>query len=106
MRVVCKSEGEITDAFARPRPRPNRPCGERRRLYAERLVAAGSAHIEAVMSDKLRDGRGRASWTWASANATWQRRSQRVVELEAPAQPVKPAVAKKIVDAASPWPRP
>ena len=40
-----------------------------------------------------------ASWRWASANARLQRRSQKIVEL-APSPNLKPALRKKIVDAA------
>src|SRR5437899_7988103 len=92
MRFV-KGEGEIADAFARATAEAKSAFGNGD-LYAERLVGR-ARHIEVQI---VGDGKG-GIMALGERECTLQRRSQKIVEL-APSPNLKPAVAKKIVDAA------
>jgi len=83
----------IADAFARASPEAKSAFGNGD-LYAERLVGR-ARHIEVQI---VGDGKG-GIVALGERECTLQRRSQKIVEL-APSPNLKPAVAKKIVDAA------
>src|SRR5580704_7820630 len=92
MRLI-KSEGEIADAFARATAEAKSAFGNGD-LYAERLVGR-ARHIEVQI---VGDGKG-GIVALGERECTLQRRSQKIVEL-APSPNLKPALRKKIVDAA------
>jgi acetyl/propionyl-CoA carboxylase alpha subunit/acetyl-CoA carboxylase carboxyltransferase component len=92
MRLI-KSEGEITDAFARASAEAKSAFGNGA-LYAERLVGR-ARHIEVQI---VGDGKG-GIVALGERECTLQRRSQKIVEL-APSPNLKPALRKKIVEAA------
>ena len=92
MRLI-KSEGEITDAFARATAEAKSAFGNGD-LYAERLVGR-ARHIEVQI---VGDGKG-GIVALGERECTLQRRSQKIVEL-APSPNLKPALRKKIIDAA------
>ncbi|MEA2845079.1 MAG: hypothetical protein QOG78_360 [Rhodospirillaceae bacterium] len=92
MRLI-KSEGEITDAFARASAEARSAFGNGD-LYAERLVGR-ARHIEVQI---VGDGKG-GIVALGERECTLQRRSQKIVEL-APSPNLKPALRKKIVEAA------
>jgi acetyl/propionyl-CoA carboxylase alpha subunit len=92
MRLI-KSEGEITDAFARATAEAKSAFGNGD-LYAERLVGR-ARHIEV---QAVGDGKG-GIVALGERECTLQRRSQKIVEL-APSPNLRPALRKKIVDAA------
>ncbi len=92
MRLI-KSEGEITDAFARATAEAKSAFGNGD-LYAERLVGR-ARHIEVQI---VGDGKG-GIVALGERECTLQRRSQKIVEL-APSPNLKPALRKKIVEAA------
>jgi len=91
MRLV-KSEGEIAEAFARASAEAQSAFGNGA-LYAERLVSK-ARHVEVQI---VGDGKGVAAL--GERECTLQRRSQKIVEL-APSPNLKPAMRKKVVDAA------
>jgi acetyl/propionyl-CoA carboxylase alpha subunit/acetyl-CoA carboxylase carboxyltransferase component len=93
MRLIT-SEGEITDAFARASAEAKSAFGNGD-LYAERLVGR-ARHIEVQI---VGDGKG-GIVALGERECTLQRRSQKIVEL-APSPNLKPALRKKIVDAAT-----
>src|SRR5882757_6161534 len=93
MRLI-KSEGEITDAFARATAEAKSAFGNGD-LYAEQLVGR-ARHIEVQI---VGDGKG-GIVSLGERECTLQRRSQKIVEL-APSPNLKPALRKKIVDAAA-----
>jgi acetyl/propionyl-CoA carboxylase alpha subunit/acetyl-CoA carboxylase carboxyltransferase component len=92
MRLI-KEEGEIADAFARASAEAKSAFGNGD-LYAERLVGR-ARHIEVQIAG---DGKG-GIVALGERECTLQRRSQKIVEL-APSPNLKPALRKKIVDAA------
>jgi len=92
MRLI-KSEGEIADAFARATAEAKSAFGNGD-LYAERLVGR-ARHIEVQI---VGDGKG-GIVALGERECTLQRRSQKIVELE-PSPNLKPALRKKIIDAA------
>jgi acetyl/propionyl-CoA carboxylase alpha subunit/acetyl-CoA carboxylase carboxyltransferase component len=92
MRLI-KSEGEITDAFVRASAEAKSAFGNGD-LYAERLVSR-ARHIEVQI---VGDGKG-GIVALGERECTLQRRSQKIVEL-APSPNLKPALRKKIVEAA------
>ena len=92
MRLV-RREGEIADAFARASAEAKSAFGNGA-LYAERLVNR-ARHIEIQI---VSDGKGGVA-ALGERECTLQRRSQKIVEL-APSPNLKPALRKKIVDAA------
>jgi acetyl/propionyl-CoA carboxylase alpha subunit/acetyl-CoA carboxylase carboxyltransferase component len=92
MRLI-RSEGEITDAFARAGAEAKSAFGNGD-LYAERLVGR-ARHIEVQI---VGDGKGGIA-ALGERECTLQRRSQKIVEV-APSPNLAPAVAKKIVAAA------
>ncbi len=92
MRLVTH-EGDIADAFARASAEAQAAFGNGT-LYAERLVRA-ARHIEVQI---VGDGKGGIA-ALGERECTLQRRSQKIVEL-APSPNLKPAMRKKIVDAA------
>ena len=92
MRLI-KAEGEITDAFARASAEAKSAFGNGD-LYAERLVGR-ARHIEVQI---VGDGKG-GIVALGERECTLQRRSQKIVEL-APSPNLKPALRKKIVEAA------
>ncbi len=92
MRLI-RSEGEIADAFARATAEAKSAFGNGD-LYAERLVGR-ARHIEVQI---VGDGRG-GIVALGERECTLQRRSQKIVEL-APSPNLKPALRKKIVEAA------
>jgi len=92
MRLI-KSEGEITDAFARASAEA-KSAFDNGDLYAERLVGR-ARHIEVQI---VGDGKG-GIVALGERECTLQRRNQKIVEL-APSPNPKPALRKKIVDAA------
>src|SRR5216684_4588495 len=92
MRLIT-SEGEITDAFARASAEAKSAFGNGD-LYAERLVGR-ARHIEVQI---VGDGKG-GIVALGERECTLQRRSQKIVEL-APSPNLKPALRKKIVEAA------
>jgi acetyl/propionyl-CoA carboxylase alpha subunit len=92
MRLI-KSEGEITDAFARATAEAKSAFGNGD-LYAEQLVGR-ARHIEVQI---VGDGKG-GIVALGERECTLQRRSQKIVEL-APSPNLKPALRKKIIDAA------
>ena len=91
MRLVTE-EGAIADAFARASAEAKAAFGNGA-LYAERLVRQ-ARHIEIQI---VGDGRGVVAL--GERECSLQRRSQKIVEL-APSPGLKPALRKKIVDAA------
>jgi acetyl/propionyl-CoA carboxylase alpha subunit len=91
MRLIVR--GEITDAFARASAEAKSAFGNGA-LYAERLVGR-ARHIEVQI---VGDGKG-GIVALGERECTLQRRSQKIVEL-APSPNLKPALRKKIVDAA------
>jgi len=92
MRLIGQ-EGEIADAFARATAEAKSAFGNGD-LYAERLVGH-ARHIEVQI---VGDGKGGIA-ALGERECTLQRRSQKIVEL-APSPNLKPALRKKIVDAA------
>ncbi len=92
MRLV-KAEAEIAEAFTRASAEALSAFGNGA-LYAERLVS-GARHIEIQI---VGDGKGGVV-ALGERECSLQRRSQKIVEM-APSPGLKPAVAKKIVDAA------
>ena len=92
MRLI-RSEGEITDAFARATAEAKSAFGNGD-LYVERLVGR-ARHIEVQI---VGDGKG-GIVALGERDCTLQRRSQKIVEL-APSPNLKPALRKKIIDAA------
>ena len=92
MRLI-KSEGEITDAFARAGAEAKSAFGNGD-LYAERLVGR-ARHIEVQI---VGDGKGGIA-ALGERECTLQRRSQKIVEV-APSPNLAPALRKKIVAAA------
>jgi acetyl/propionyl-CoA carboxylase alpha subunit/acetyl-CoA carboxylase carboxyltransferase component len=93
MRLVTH-EGDIADAFARASAEAQSAFGNGA-LYAERLVRQ-ARHIEVQI---VGDGKGGIA-ALGERECTLQRRSQKIVEL-APSPNLKPAMRKKIVDAAT-----
>ncbi|WP_428672305.1 carboxyl transferase domain-containing protein [Reyranella sp.] len=93
MRLVTQ-EGEIADAFERASAEARSAFGNGA-LYAERLVRQ-ARHIEVQI---VGDGKGGIA-ALGERECTLQRRSQKIVEL-APSPHLKPAMRKKIVDAAT-----
>ncbi len=92
MRLI-RSEGELTDAFARASAEAKSAFGNGD-LYAERLVGR-ARHIEVQI---VGDGKGGVV-ALGERECTLQRRSQKIVEL-APSPNLKAAIGKKIVAAA------
>jgi acetyl/propionyl-CoA carboxylase alpha subunit len=92
MRLIRK-EAEIADGFARASAEAKSAFGNGD-LYAERLVSQ-ARHVEIQI---VGDGKG-GIVALGERECTLQRRSQKIVEL-APSPGAKPALAKKIVDAA------
>ncbi len=92
MRLI-RSEGEITDAFARAGAEAKSAFGNGD-LYAERLVGR-ARHIEVQI---VGDGKG-GIVALGERECTLQRRSQKIVEV-APSPNLAPALRKKIVAAA------
>jgi acetyl/propionyl-CoA carboxylase alpha subunit/acetyl-CoA carboxylase carboxyltransferase component len=92
MRLI-KEEGEIADAFARASAEAKSAFGNGD-LYAERLVGR-ARHIEVQIAGDAKGG----IVALGERECTLQRRSQKIVEL-APSPNLKPALRKKIVDAA------
>ena len=92
MRLI-KSEGEIADAFARATAEAKSAFGNGD-LYVERLVGR-ARHIEVQI---VGDGKG-GIVALGERECSLQRRSQKIVEI-APSPNLKPALRKKIVDAA------
>ena len=92
MRLV-RTEAGIADAFTRASAEALSAFGNGA-LYAERLVS-GARHIEIQI---VGDGKGSVV-ALGERECSLQRRSQKIVEM-APSPGLKPAVAKKIVDAA------
>src|SRR5262249_3551344 len=90
---LVREEGEIADAFARATAEANAAFGNGA-LYAERL-AGRARHIEVQI---VGDGKGGIG-ALGERESTLQRRSQKIVEV-APSPGLKPALRKKIVDAA------
>ncbi|HZQ00684.1 MAG TPA: biotin carboxylase N-terminal domain-containing protein, partial [Reyranella sp.] len=90
---LIKNESEIREAFARASAEAKVAFGNGA-LYAERLVAK-ARHIEVQV---VGDGKGSVV-ALGERECTLQRRSQKIVEL-APSPGLKPALRKKIVDAA------
>src|SRR6185437_3380727 len=84
---------EIADGFARASAEAKSAFGNGD-LYAERLVSQ-ARHVEVQI---VGDGKG-GIVALGERECSLQRRSQKIVEL-APSPSVKPAVVKKIVDAA------
>jgi acetyl/propionyl-CoA carboxylase alpha subunit/acetyl-CoA carboxylase carboxyltransferase component len=93
MRLL-KNEAEIGDAFVRASAEAKSAFGNGA-LYAERLVGR-ARHIEIQI---VGDGKG-GIVALGERECSLQRRSQKIVEL-APSPTLKPAVAKKIVAAAT-----
>ena len=93
MRLVTH-ESEIADAFTRASTEAQSAFGNGA-LYAERLVRQ-ARHIEVQI---VGDGKGGVV-TLGERECTLQRRSQKIVEL-APSPNLKPAMRKRIVDAAT-----
>src|SRR6478609_6050805 len=91
LRLIT-DEKEIADAFARAAAEAKAAFGNGA-LYAERLVRQ-ARHIEVQI---VGDGKGVVAL--GERECTLQRRSQKIVEL-APSPGLKPALRKKIVDAA------
>ncbi|HEY2872349.1 MAG TPA: carboxyl transferase domain-containing protein [Reyranella sp.] len=91
MRLVT-DEGVIADAFARASAEARAAFGNGA-LYAERLIRQ-ARHIEIQI---VGDGKGVVAL--GERECSLQRRSQKIVEL-APSPGLKPALRKKIVDAA------
>jgi acetyl/propionyl-CoA carboxylase alpha subunit/acetyl-CoA carboxylase carboxyltransferase component len=91
MRLIT-DESAIADAFTRASAEAKAAFGNGA-LYAERLVAR-ARHIEVQI---VGDGKGVVAL--GERECSLQRRNQKIVEL-APSPGLKPAVAKKIVDAA------
>ncbi|HKH68253.1 MAG TPA: biotin carboxylase N-terminal domain-containing protein, partial [Reyranella sp.] len=92
MRLI-KSEGEITDAFARAGAEAKSAFGNGD-LYAERLVGR-ARHIEVQI---VGDGKGGIA-ALGERECTLQRRSQKIVEV-APSPNLAPTLRKKIAAAA------
>jgi len=92
MRLI-EEEGAIADAFARATAEAKSAFGNGD-LYAERLVGR-ARHIEVQI---VGDGKG-GIVALGERECTLQRRSQKIVEL-APSPNLKPALRKKIVEAA------
>ena len=92
MRLI-RSEGELTDAFARASAEAKSAFGNGD-LYAERLVGR-ARHIEVQI---VGDGKG-GIVALGERECTLQRRSQKIVEL-APSPNLAPALRKKIIAAA------
>jgi acetyl/propionyl-CoA carboxylase alpha subunit/acetyl-CoA carboxylase carboxyltransferase component len=92
MRLI-EEEGAIADAFARATAEAKSAFGNGD-LYAERLVGR-ARHIEVQI---VGDGKG-GIVALGERECTVQRRSQKIVEL-APSPNLKPALRKKIVEAA------
>jgi acetyl/propionyl-CoA carboxylase alpha subunit/acetyl-CoA carboxylase carboxyltransferase component len=92
MRLV-RSESELAEAFTRAAAEAKSAFGNGD-LYAERLVSR-ARHIEIQI---VGDGKGGIT-ALGERECTLQRRSQKIVEL-APSPGLKPALRKKIVDAA------
>lgn len=93
MRLL-RHESEIADAFARASAEAKAAFGNGA-LYAERLVS-GARHVEIQI---VGDGKGGVV-ALGERECSLQRRSQKIVEL-APSPHLKPALRKKIVDAAT-----
>jgi acetyl/propionyl-CoA carboxylase alpha subunit/acetyl-CoA carboxylase carboxyltransferase component len=91
MRLVT-DEGAIADAFARASAEAKAAFGNGA-LYAERLVRQ-ARHIEVQVV-----GDGKSVVALGERECSLQRRSQKIVEL-APSPGLKPALRKKIIDAA------
>ena len=92
MRIVV-SEAEIAEAFTRAAAEAKSAFGNGA-LYAERLIAR-ARHIEVQI---VGDGKGGVA-ALGERECTLQRRSQKIVEL-APSPNLKPALRKKIIEAA------
>jgi acetyl/propionyl-CoA carboxylase alpha subunit/acetyl-CoA carboxylase carboxyltransferase component len=92
MRLITQ-ESEIADAYARATAEAQAAFGNGD-LYAERLVRQ-ARHIEVQI---VGDGKGGIA-ALGERECSLQRRSQKIVEL-APSPALKPALRKKIVDAA------
>ena len=92
MRLI-KAESEIADAFERASAEAKAAFGNGA-LYAERLVG----HARHVEIQIVGDGKG-GIVALGERECSLQRRSQKIVEL-APSPSLKPALQKKIVDAA------
>jgi acetyl/propionyl-CoA carboxylase alpha subunit/acetyl-CoA carboxylase carboxyltransferase component len=92
MRLI-RNEGEIAEAFTRASAEAKSAFGNGA-LYAERLVGH-ARHIEVQI---VGDGKG-GIVALGERECSLQRRSQKIVEL-APSPHLKPALRKKIVDAA------
>jgi acetyl/propionyl-CoA carboxylase alpha subunit/acetyl-CoA carboxylase carboxyltransferase component len=93
MRLVTH-EGDVADAFTRASAEAQSAFGNGA-LYAERLVRQ-ARHIEVQI---VGDGKGGIA-ALGERECTLQRRSQKIVEL-APSPNLKPAMRKRIVDAAT-----
>ncbi|MBS0519419.1 MAG: biotin/lipoyl-binding protein [Proteobacteria bacterium] len=92
MRLI-RNESEIAEAFARASAEAKAAFGNGD-LYAERLVGQ-ARHVEI---QAVGDGKGKVV-ALGERECTLQRRSQKIVEL-APSPALKPALRKKIIEAA------